>query len=65
MELNFRKWESHGSCGAENFRSYYKKVYEPLLDRLSDSRSGLGENDRNIIRFLHDDMDDIFLVKEG
>lgn len=39
----------------EDFLSYTEAHYLPLLDRLSDN-SVLNEDDRRLLRLLHDDM---------
>ena len=53
MEGKELKINNFGSF--EDFLSYTEAHYLPLLDRLSDNNA-LNEDDRRLLRFLHDDM---------
>lgn len=65
MDLNFRKWavdeDYEDKDGAvENFKSYYKRFYKPLLNKIADSGE-ITKEDTNLLSFLLDDLNYIFL----
>ena len=67
--LNFSAWNSRKEDmqlpyddGAENFASYFKCHYKPLLDRLTDEEQklSLSDSDKRLLSLLRDDLTAIF-----